>query len=256
MVATERQLVRNIAHEVRTPLNAISGLSALLASEGYGPLNAEQREFVSRIAAAVARATSLLDSLLTSLDVHTGELEVRIGPTALTPLIRQSASEQIWKVARADRAFNLELAEVGLVATDPDLVQRVIASLLSNATKYMEMQGTIRVALEAVESIASPLARESVAIRVANSGPGIPVDAQDRVFEEFVRLPSAQTEEGSGLGLSIARRLSRVLGGELLLTNLQGAGTEFTLWLPREGPTTMPFWLSTQAPHTAVLPTD
>ena len=58
------------------------------------------------------------------------------------------ASEQIWSVARADRAFNREFAEVGLVATDSNLVQRVIASLLSNATKYMEMQGTIRVALE------------------------------------------------------------------------------------------------------------
>lgn len=254
MAVTGRQLVRNIAHDVRTPLNAISGLSALLASEGHGPLNADQREFVSRIAVAVVRATSLLDSLLTSLDVQVGELQLRVEPTALTPLVRQLASEQIGSLVRSDRACNLELAEVGFVTTDPDLVQRVVANLLSNAMKYTEPQGTIRVAVEAVGSIASPLARESVAIRVADSGPGIPVEAQDRIFEEFVRLPGAQAEEGSGLGLAIARRISRLLGGELLLTNLPGAGPEFTFWLPRKGPTTTPSRVTSQATPSAILP--
>ena len=199
MVDTGRQLVRNIAQDVRTPLNAISGLSALLASEGCGPWTAEQREFVSRIAAAAARAASLLDSLLTSLDVQAGGFEVSVEPIALTSLVRQLASEQIWNVARADRGFYLELEEVGLVTTDPDLVRRVIANLLSNATKYTEMQGTICVGLEPVEAIASPLGRASVAIRVADSGTGIPVDAQDRM--PVPNPPSAYHETD--------RRLSR-----------------------------------------------
>lgn len=232
MEVTVTRLVRSIAHDVRTPLNAITGFSELLESEGQGPLNAKQRDYVSSIQAAASRANSIIESLLHLMEMEHGDLDVNPEPTPISALLRQLAREQNAAIERAGQKLELNLAPVGEIVTDPELVQRVVSNLLSNAIKYNQAAGTVWVELERVEGSLSPLRCESVAIHVADTGPGIPPEQHEQIFKEFVRLPSTAAEGGSGLGLAIARRIAHLLGGALLLQSWPDAGSQFTLWLP------------------------
>lgn len=232
MEETVTRLVRSIAHDVRTPLNAITGFSELLESESHGALNAKQREYVTSIQVAASRADSIIESLLHLTELEQGGLSVNLEPTPLTSLVRQLAREQNAAIERAGQKLELKLEPVGEIPTDPELVQRVISNLLSNAIKYNQPEGTVWVEVEPIEAGLSPLRCESVAIHVIDTGPGIPPEHHEQIFKEFVRLPSTRREGGSGLGLAIARRIAHLLGGALLVQSWPKAGSQFTLWLP------------------------
>ena len=117
------------------------------------------------------------------------------------------------------------------IQTDPDRVRQILGNLLSNAVKYTPKGGQIVVRLEEREGNGRVRPARYAAIDVIDSGPGIPRDKLDEIFEEFTRLETKGTP-GSGLGLTIARRISRLLGGDINATSEAGRGTTFTLWLP------------------------
>jgi signal transduction histidine kinase len=120
---------------------------------------------------------------------------------------------------------------VGSLVTDRNRVKQVISNLLSNAIKYSEPGGPIKLSVaERVRPMHGD-ERGWVAIEVADTGPGIPDDKVEEIFEEFSRLESGAHMPGSGLGLAIARRIARRLGGDIEVAN--AGGSVFTLWLPR-----------------------
>ncbi|MBV9109859.1 MAG: HAMP domain-containing histidine kinase, partial [Gemmatimonadetes bacterium] len=116
--------------------------------------------------------------------------------------------------------------------TDPERVRQVLSNLLSNAVKYTP-QGSITVDAGLRTREGAPGDRRCIAIRVADTGPGIPPEKQETIFQEFTRLdPDAQ--HGAGVGLAISRRIARHLGGDITVESEIGRGSTFILWLPPE----------------------
>ncbi|MEO9019139.1 MAG: ATP-binding protein, partial [Gemmatimonadaceae bacterium] len=116
-----------------------------------------------------------------------------------------------------------------LSRTDPAKVRQILGNLVSNAIKYTPAGGHVWVSLrQSSESDAR------IAIDVRDTGPGIPPNDQERIFEEFFRLPASRNIAGTGVGLAISRRFARLLGGELTVTDWFEGGSVFTLWLPAE----------------------
>jgi signal transduction histidine kinase len=111
-------------------------------------------------------------------------------------------------------------------------VQQILGNLLSNAIKYTPAGGQIKVRAELKLRNGAVGAERWAAIEVVDTGPGIPNDQIERVFDEFSRLKIHEDKPGAGLGLAIARRVSRLLGGDLTAASADGRGSVFTLWLP------------------------
>jgi signal transduction histidine kinase len=120
--------------------------------------------------------------------------------------------------------------DVDRVFTDPARVVEVLDNLLSNATKYTT-HGQVRLTMSQ-DGNSAPGPGEWVAISVEDTGPGIPHDQQERIFEEFSRLRT-DGAPGAGLGLAISRRIARLLGGDVTVESAEGVGARFTLWLPK-----------------------
>jgi signal transduction histidine kinase len=227
-------MVRSVAHDVKTPLNAIVGYVDVLESESRGPLNQQQRECTQMILAAATRAAHIMDTLVHIVGAGADTLPVEVEPTPVGTLVRLLVNEQQALFERAGLSVLLEVDDsIGTIPTDPELVQRVISNLLSNAVKYTPFEGQVAVCVEMRSGIASPLGTASVCIRVEDSGPGIPVAMREQVFDEFARLPGSAEQPGYGLGLAISRRLSRRLGGELTIDNAPAGGAAFLFWLPK-----------------------
>ena len=118
-------------------------------------------------------------------------------------------------------------------SADPLRVRQIVGNLVSNAVKYAP-QGKVTIDA-AIRSFGGPLPGDWIALSVSDTGPGIPEDKRELIFEEYTRLqPEAQ--QGAGIGLAISRRIARLMGGDLGVESEMGRGSTFTLWLPASGP--------------------
>ena len=215
-----------MSHELRTPLNALEGYSSLLEEEVYGPVNEAQRGALARMRRARAHLVELIDQVLDVARVEAGTKRVQPEPVRLPVLVRDVAEA----LRGAAEARGLSLAvevedEVPVLRTDPGMVRQVLANLIGNAVKFTD-RGGITVRLFA--------AGDAVRMEVADTGPGIPPELQERVFEPFFQADPSTTrrEGGVGLGLALSREFARLLGGDLALRSAPGEGTAFTLSLP------------------------
>ncbi len=232
------RFTRGLSHDLKNPLGAIDGHAALLESDVYGPTTDAQRHAIGRIRGAVRTLLALVDDLLALARAESGELRVDPRPTDLGALVREVAEEQRAAAAAAGLTLDLRLADdlaagaAGSLATDPARVRQVLGNLLSNAIKYTPRGGRVTVAA-CTERAAAPAAR-CVRVRVADTGPGIPADQREQVFAEFTRLPGT-TAPGAGLGLAIARRVARLLGGDLWVDPDHAPGACFIFEVPDAG---------------------
>lgn len=234
--ATEgrERLIRGVSHDLKNPLSAIDGHAALLEDGIKGPLTDTQRESIQRIRRSVRALLGLITDLLELSKAESGHLAVAPRPTNVADVVRDTADEHRDAAAAAGHELRTEIAgSIPAIRTDPDRVRQVLGNLLSNAVKYTPSGGHIVVRLEEREGNGHVKAPRSAAIDVIDSGPGIPADKLDEIFEEFARLDNGNTP-GTGLGLTIARRISRLLGGDISAESELGRGATFTLWLPVE----------------------
>jgi signal transduction histidine kinase len=236
--ATESRarLMRGVSHDLKNPLGAIDGHAALLEDGIKGPLKPEQQESVVRIRRSVRALLGLIADLLELSKAETGHLSVRPRPTNLADVVREAADEHRDAAAAAGHQLRTEIGDgLPTVYTDPDRVRQVLGNLLSNAVKYTPSGGQIVVRAEERPANGHLSVDRCAAIDVIDSGPGIPADRMDEIFEEFSRLEPGPTP-GTGLGLTIARRISRLLGGDISAASETGRGATFTLWLPVDPP--------------------
>jgi signal transduction histidine kinase len=234
--ATESRarLMRGVSHDLKNPLNAIDGHASLLEDGIKGPLTAGQQESVARIRRSVRALLGLITDLLELSKAESGHLPVRPRPTNVADVVRETADEHRDAAEAAGHELRTEIGEgLPTIETDPDRVRQVLGNLLSNAVKYTPSGGHIVVRVEERPGDGYVQATRCAAIDVIDSGPGIPRDKLDEIFEEFSRLETGTTP-GTGLGLTIARRISRLLGGEISAASELGRGATFTLWLPVE----------------------
>lgn len=249
----KNDFLANVSHELRTPLNAIVGFVDLLREGVYGELGPRQVKPVERIEASANHLRHLVDQILDLAKMAAGRLDVHAETLDVRPFILDVASEV--ESLLNEKNLNLSLVMGGAlprIRTDPTHLRQILVNLLGNAVKYTDA-GSIVVktrlyanadALKQSLPIAVAGTRSDVtswlSIQVVDSGIGISARDQERVFEEFEQVDSGPRADspnrGTGLGLAISRRLSRLLGGDLLLSSQTGEGSTFTLWLPANEP--------------------
>jgi signal transduction histidine kinase/CheY-like chemotaxis protein len=207
------------SHDLRQPLHALRLSAEVLGERLREP---EDRAIAERMRASAGSLHEMFDSLIDLARLDQGTLPVAARAFALDPLLERLAAETAPLAAAKQLA--LSVAGCGAwVQSDPVLLGRVLQNLLVNAIRYTV---TGSVALRAERRA------DGVRIEVADTGPGIPADMREAVFDEFVRLAPAGAEPGLGLGLSIVRRLSERLGHPLRLESRPTGGTCFSLVLP------------------------
>lgn len=219
------RLLSTINHELRNPLQIVTSLLDLLKSGNRERMGQEQLEYLSRVDVTVDHIIDILDQILTFS--RTAEETVTWAEADVVGIARSVVQMFEGEARAADLALRSRLGDDRVLAvTDEGKVRQVLINLVGNAIAYTE-SGAVEVELEADE--------EAVALRVRDTGPGIPVERQDTVFEPFTRGDDADTGDraGSGLGLAISRRLARRLGGDLGLDSAPGAGSVFEFRLPR-----------------------
>lgn len=230
-----------MSHELRTPLNAVLGYSELLELGISGPINDKMREQIGRIRMSATHLLGLVNDILDLAKVEAGRLQVSNGPCSASGTL--AAAISLIQPQAAARGLELTLPptdETTIYRGDDERVRQVLVNLLSNAVKFTEPGGKISVELLSSTSPDSDTrlspSRQYIAFRIADTGAGIPAEKLTSIFDPFVQAESghSRSREGSGLGLTISRRLARLMGGDLTVKSEVGKGSTFSLWLPAD----------------------
>ncbi len=221
-----QDFVANVSHEFKTPLTAIQGFAETLLG---GALEDEKnnRRFLGIIRDHAARLGRLTDDLLKLARIEAGKLEVQYQPVSVAELVEGCAATTLFKASQRNIALNLSYPpELPAVRGDAGLLREVLQNLLDNAVQYTSPGGR-------VDLSAATRDHEAV-ITVADTGIGIPLADQERIFERFYRVDAARSREvgGTGLGLSIAKHIVEAHGGRLWVESTVGAGSQFHFSIP------------------------
>jgi PAS domain S-box-containing protein len=219
-----------MSHELRTPLTAVVGYTELLADEVVGPVNETQRDHLARVRASSEHLLMLIEDILSYARIEAGRELVRIEDFGLAALLEQAGV--IIRPLAEKKALEFTLSGASLRAvmrSDPQKVRQIIINLLANAVKFT-VKGSVRLGARVYD--------DRVAFEVADSGPGIAREHLDRVFDAFWQVDQRMTRKagGTGLGLSVARQLARLLGGDVSVRSTIGEGSVFTVDLPLNAP--------------------
>ena len=232
------EFLATMSHELRTPLNAIIGYAELLDLGIHGSLNEEQHKQVLRVRQSARHLLGLVNEVLDLAKVEAGTLAVNNQPSRADEVM-DAAIALVQPIAE-NRGVDLAVH-----CDDPDLVfdgdservRQILVNLANNAVKFTAAGGRVLVRCS-IEPRPDPAARLSgsgpwVCVCVTDTGIGIPSDRLTSIFDPFVQVEGGRTRtsEGSGLGLTISRRLARLMGGDLTVKSQTGKGSAFTLWL-------------------------
>lgn len=216
------------SHELRTPLNAILGYADMLRQAVYGPLPDKQREVIARIMANTGHLLSLANNLLDQAQIEAGTLTLNI--TSFSPAELIDSVHGVMSVLAQTKGLKLtgHIAE-DVPATlfgDRQRLHQILVNLVSNAIKFTD-QGTVHMRAYRPDA-------DHWALEVSDTGRGIPAEAQAYIFEPFWQGDDSPAREytGAGLGLSIAKQLTTLMGGEIRLASEVGRGSTFTVVLP------------------------
>ena len=221
------KFLSNMSHEFRSPLNSIVALARLLADGVDGPLNAEQQQQVGYIRKAAEDLYELVNDLLDLAKVEAGKVDVKPVEFDIANLF--GALRGMLRPLFLNQSVSLvfESAEgLPIVYSDEGKISQILRNFISNALKFTE-SGEVRVS-------AAPVDGDHIKFSVADTGIGIPLDEQERIFQDFAQVdnPIQRRVKGSGLGLPLSRKLAHLLGGEVQLTSEVGAGSTFSVVLP------------------------
>ncbi len=217
-----------LSHEFRTPLQAIFGYTELLEREIHGPLNEPQRRYLERIQQSQQHLLGLITTILDFAKLESGQsIDLALHPTLVHEVLVHMEGLVGAQVEEKELNYIYRCVDSSLVANaDAAKMQQILLNLLANAIKFTERGGSITLECE--------LEPEAVAIRVIDTGKGIPADKLEAIFQPFVQLKArGAVSTGTGLGLPISRRLASAMGGSLEATSEFGKGSTFTLRLQR-----------------------
>jgi PAS domain S-box-containing protein len=222
------EFLSSMSHELRTPLNAVLGFGQLLASDTKDPLSPGHRKAVEMILAGGEHLLSLISDLLDLARIESGKLVISIEPLNARDVIEEARQLGIPLAEKDVLVLTHDGKDTNLppVLADRRQLLQVLLNLITNAVKYNKPGGSINLACEAV---ADGMLRFSV----TDTGRGIPVDMQSRLFEPFDRLDTEAWEiEGAGIGLTITKQLVEKMGGSIDFASTEGRGSTFWLDLP------------------------
>ncbi len=229
LAEVRRDLVANVAHELKTPLTAIRGFAETLRDGALDDRDAAA-SFVEEILAHCRRLEALLADLLTLSSLERPEVPFEARPTSVRRVVEEAVAA-LAPLARERRvAVRCELAEVPEISGEPEALAKLCSNLLDNAIRHGGSGGEVRVRLERRQ--------DELSLEVADDGPGIPEAALARIFERFYRVDRGRSrdEGGTGLGLAIVKHAAQRHGGRVEVESRPGAGATFRVLLPLAGP--------------------
>lgn len=223
---TKTRFVQNMSHEIRTPLNAIVGFSQLLSlPDGSFPAE-EKDEFSSHIINNTKMLTMLLDDILNTSAMDAGNYRITVEDCDCNFVCRAAISSSEHRLQSGVQLNFIPGEESSYVfRTDPRRVQQILINLLTNACKHT-VRGEIRLGYSLSENPGE------VTFYVEDTGPGIPPQQAEKIFERFTKLD--EFVQGTGLGLSICREIAGKMGGRVFLDTSYTGGARFVFSLPRE----------------------
>ncbi len=240
------EFMANISHELRTPLSSLLILAQLLAANSEGNLTARQVDFARTIHGAAQDLLQLINDLFDLANVESGRMAVHTDRISVETLITRAEAEARHQAAEKGLELVVQVAEdvPETVDSDEQRLHQILRNLLSNSVKFTE-HGTIM-----LEVTRDPQDPALLRFAVHDTGIGIAPDLHEVIFEAFQHGDSLTGRRfgGSGLGLSISRELTRLLGGELRVTSAPGQGSTFTLTVPIESGTSAREKAQTPAP--------
>jgi signal transduction histidine kinase/ActR/RegA family two-component response regulator len=220
------EFLASMSHELRTPLNAVIGFAEVLLERMFGDINARQEEYLRDIWSSGKHLLALLNEILDLSKVEAGRME--LAPSAF-PV--RDAVEYVMSMVRERAALHgitLELvvgADVGVIYADEMRFKQVMLNLVSNAVKFTPDSGHVRVSATVDD--------DHVVVTVSDDGPGIAAEYRERIFESFQQGGrGAPTDEGTGLGLTLSRRIVELFGGRMWLDSDVGRGSVFGFSVP------------------------
>jgi signal transduction histidine kinase len=222
------QFLTTMSHELRTPLNAIAGYVELMEMGLHGSLTEEQRQDLRRIRTSQRALLGLVEDVLDMAKLETGRIELRFAVVSLHEILKGVETlvfPQLFAKSLQYRYHDTDPAVA--VRVDRERFQQILVNLLTNAIKFTAPGGSVALRADIVGG--------DVWVRVEDTGPGIPANKLEEIFEPFVRVDSTLTRstEGSGLGLAISRSLARAMGGDLTVESTVGVGSIFSVRLAR-----------------------
>jgi signal transduction histidine kinase len=225
------QFLANMSHEFRTPLNAILGYTSMLLQGVSGEVSPPQKNKMLRVDSNARHLLSIINDILDISRIEAGKMPLHLEEFEMPALISELLAEvePLIQKAKLQTLTDVQLA-VSTVHSDRQKVKQIVLNLLTNAIKFTP-QGQVKVVVRADEE------RRELRVAVQDTGIGIATPDHDKVFEDFRQADNSVTREygGAGLGLSICRRLAKMLDGRIELHSQLGTGSTFTLVIPRKG---------------------
>jgi signal transduction histidine kinase len=222
------EFLANISHELRTPLTSILGYATLLIDGQTGAMPDAQRNTVLRIERSARVLLALINDLLELSEIRVGRAELNNAPDDAVRLARRALDEAGAMPPAVRVTLDADPDRIPLMV-DGEKVVKILENLLSNAYKFTE-RGTVRLSVRAARDDGVPVAEWIV----SDTGIGIPADGQEAIFDAFRQMDGSSTRlhGGTGLGLTLCRALSRMLGGTLTVRSEPGRGAQFRLVVP------------------------
>ena len=229
----KNEFLATMSHELRTPLNSILGFSDVLLSNPQN-INDKQKRYVAHIQSSGRTLLNLINDVLDLAKIESGKMEVHPTEFSIADLVERSVGAMLPLAEKKNIDLSWEVdPELPVLEQDLGKMQQILSNLLSNAIKFTPEGGRVRVRAEVRD-------HENFALTIADTGIGIPLEDQERIFEKFRQgaAVSGQREtltreyEGTGLGLSITKELTKLLGGEIHLQSEFGKGSLFVVELP------------------------
>ena len=225
------QFLANMSHEFRTPLNAILGYTSMLLQGVSGDMSPPQKNKMLRVDSNARHLLSIINDILDISRIEAGKMPLHLEEVEIAALVGELLAEVEPLIQKARLQVLTDL-QPGLQPawSDRQKVKQIVLNLLTNAIKFTPL-GHVKVIVRGDEE------RREVRIAVEDTGIGIAPQDHDRVFEDFRQADNSVTREygGAGLGLAICRRLAKMLDGRIELVSNVGAGSTFTLVIPRRG---------------------
>ncbi|WP_413990911.1 ATP-binding protein [Labrys okinawensis] len=224
------RFLSNVSHEFRTPVNSILALTQLLLDRVDGELTAEQERQVTFIRRSAESLSELANDLLDLAKVEAGKVDIRPSRFEVSDLV--AALRGVLKPLLKSQTVALNFVDVDKAippfSSDEAKIAQILRNLVSNALKFTQ-------AGEVTVSVSYRAASDHIVFEVADTGIGIEPEHLEHIFEEFAQIdnPLQKANKGTGLGLPLSRRLAELLGGSLIVSSEVGAGSVFTLSLPR-----------------------
>jgi len=230
---TKSEFLTNMSHELRTPLNSVIGFSNIILRNSKSTLDEQEVTYLERIQANGKHLLGLINDILDLSKVEAGSMELEIVSLNVADLIKDLMGHVESQVTERPVNLKTKLPEKAIeIKTDPGKLKQVLLNLLSNAIKFTE-EGAVTVELET-----HPKTHRPLAIRVSDTGIGIPEERLKNIFDEFQQVDASTQRKfgGTGLGLSISKSFCELMGYTLEVSSVLGEGSTFEISIPASDP--------------------